>query len=63
MRVLGSVLPEPPKRGLTESAGINRHRVGDARAPRACLKHGVNRFVFRSSATVYGENEVPFVEM
>lgn len=27
-----------------------------------CLKFGVNRFVFSSSATVYGENEVPFVE-
>ncbi|NMB11013.1 MAG: UDP-glucose 4-epimerase GalE [Firmicutes bacterium] len=29
---------------------------------RACLKHGVGKFVFSSSATVYGENEVPFVE-
>jgi len=29
---------------------------------RACLKYKVNRFVFSSSATVYGENEVPFVE-
>ena len=28
----------------------------------ACLKHGVKQFVFSSSATVYGENEVPFVE-
>ncbi len=28
----------------------------------ACLKFGVNQFVFSSSATVYGENEVPFVE-
>lgn len=27
-----------------------------------CLKFGVNQFVFSSSATVYGENEVPFVE-
>ncbi len=27
-----------------------------------CLKHGVNRFVFSSSATVYGDNEVPFLE-
>ncbi|HHT90932.1 MAG: UDP-glucose 4-epimerase GalE [Bacillota bacterium] len=27
-----------------------------------CLKHGVDRFVFSSSATVYGENQVPFVE-
>ena len=28
----------------------------------ACLKHHVNRFVFSSSATVYGDNTVPFVE-
>ncbi len=28
----------------------------------ACLEYGVNRFVFSSSATVYGENKVPFVE-
>jgi len=28
----------------------------------ACQKYGVPRFVFSSSATVYGENEVPFVE-
>lgn len=28
----------------------------------ACLKYGVMKFVFSSSATVYGENEVPFVE-
>ena len=27
-----------------------------------CLKHGVNQFVFSSSATVYGENEVPYIE-
>lgn len=27
-----------------------------------CLKYGVNKFVFSSSATVYGENEVPFIE-
>lgn len=27
-----------------------------------CLKFGVNHFVFSSSATVYGENKVPFVE-
>lgn len=29
---------------------------------KACQKYGVERFVFSSSATVYGENEVPFVE-
>jgi UDP-glucose 4-epimerase len=27
-----------------------------------CQKYGVNKFVFSSSATVYGENEVPFIE-
>ncbi|MGE5329457.1 MAG: UDP-glucose 4-epimerase GalE [Deltaproteobacteria bacterium] len=29
---------------------------------KACYKYGVSRFVFSSSATVYGENETPFVE-
>lgn len=29
---------------------------------KASYKHAVKRFVFSSSATVYGENEVPFVE-
>ena len=29
---------------------------------KACQKYGVKRFVFSSSATVYGENKVPFVE-
>ncbi len=29
---------------------------------KACQKYGVKRFVFSSSATVYGENEAPFVE-
>lgn len=29
---------------------------------KACIKHGVNKFIFSSSATVYGENKVPFVE-
>jgi len=29
---------------------------------KACIKFNVNKFVFSSSATVYGENEVPFVE-
>lgn len=28
----------------------------------ACQKYGVRKFVFSSSATVYGENQVPFVE-
>ena len=29
---------------------------------KVCQKYGVFRFVFSSSATVYGENEVPFIE-
>ncbi len=29
---------------------------------KACQKYGVNKFVFSSSATVYGENQVPFIE-
>ena len=29
---------------------------------KACLKYSVKRFVFSSSATVYGDNQVPFVE-
>lgn len=29
---------------------------------KCCIKHGVDKFVFSSSATVYGENKVPFVE-
>ncbi len=29
---------------------------------KACLKHKVNKFVFSSSATVYGDNIVPFKE-
>ena len=29
---------------------------------KACQKYGVNKFVFSSAATVYGENKVPFVE-
>ena len=29
---------------------------------KCCIKYGVNKIVFSSSATVYGENTVPFVE-
>ena len=29
---------------------------------KVCLKHKVTKFVFSSSATVYGENKIPFVE-
>jgi len=29
---------------------------------KACLKYGVDKFVFSSSATVYGDNKVPFTE-
>ncbi|MFJ8263025.1 UDP-glucose 4-epimerase GalE [Rummeliibacillus sp. NPDC094406] len=29
---------------------------------KTCQRYGVNRFVFSSSATVYGDNKVPFVE-
>jgi len=29
---------------------------------KACIRHNVNKFVFSSSAAVYGENKVPFVE-
>lgn len=29
---------------------------------KACQKYGVKNYVFSSSATVYGENEVPFIE-
>jgi len=29
---------------------------------KSCLKYGVKKFIFSSSATVYGENTVPFVE-
>ncbi len=36
--------------------------VGTMTLARLCLKYGVKKFVFSSSATVYGENRVPFVE-
>ncbi|MGI6712394.1 MAG: UDP-glucose 4-epimerase GalE [Bacillota bacterium] len=36
--------------------------VGTMVLSKACLKYGVGKFVFSSSATVYGENKVPFVE-
>lgn len=29
---------------------------------RACIKHGVKKLLFSSSATVYGDNKAPFVE-
>lgn len=29
---------------------------------KACIQHGIRRFVFSSSATVYGDNEAPFTE-
>lgn len=29
---------------------------------KACIKYNVNKFVFSSSATVYGQNKVPFLE-
>ena len=29
---------------------------------KACVTHGVKHFVFSSSATVYGDNQAPFVE-
>lgn len=29
---------------------------------KVCIKYNVNKFVFSLSATVYGENKVPFVE-
>lgn len=29
---------------------------------KACQQYGVNRFVFSSSATVYGDNKAPFIE-
>lgn len=36
--------------------------VGTLVLAEACLKYHVGRFVFSSSATVYGDNQVPFVE-
>lgn len=36
--------------------------VGTMVLAKACHKYGVKRFVFSSSATVYGENRVPYME-
>jgi len=36
--------------------------VGIMVLTKACLEYGVQKFIFSSSATVYGENKVPFVE-
>lgn len=36
--------------------------VGVMVLAKCCKKYGVDKFVFSSSATVYGNNEVPFVE-
>ena len=36
--------------------------VGIMVLTKACRKYGVQKFIFSSSATVYGENKVPFVE-
>jgi len=36
--------------------------VSTVELSRACLKYGVEKFIFSSSATVYGDNKVPFVE-
>ena len=36
--------------------------VSTIRLAGACIEHGVPRFVFSSSATVYGDNKVPFSE-
>ena len=43
-------------------AYYNNNLVSTMVLSKMCLKYGVNKFVFSSSATVYGENEVPFVE-
>jgi len=43
-------------------AYYNNNLVSTMVLAEACLKYGVSRFVFSSSATVYGDNTVPFVE-
>ena len=40
----------------------NNNLVSTMILAKACQKYGVNRFVFSSSATVYGNNKVPFIE-
>ncbi|KXH86083.1 UDP-glucose 4-epimerase GalE [Sporosarcina sp. HYO08] len=40
----------------------NNNVVSTMVLAKACLTYGVNRFVFSSSATVYGDNKVPFIE-
>lgn len=40
----------------------NNNIVSTMVLAKACQKYNVNKFVFSSSATVYGDNKVPFVE-
>jgi len=73
---VGTLFSEHPLDGVIHFAGFKA--VGESVAKplayyynnivstmvliKACLKYGVKRFVFSSSATVYGENQAPFVE-